>query len=136
MNETVVRCERCGLSLRLAPKPQSKAKMLRRSTRAKGLCATCAAHNWLRNTYPCNMLLAESGPKGLELPHIQRQFANIMQAAGADAQPDEIDWNSMIENWQLPFSHPVKPTAVNPCSQADLERMARDGRGWDMIPEE
>jgi len=84
-------CERCGAQLKVDAVPGSKATMLRRSKVPKGLCVNCAAHNWLRNTYPPNIQLAESGPKILLYPQFQEQFAKLMKYKFADASPDEID---------------------------------------------
>ena len=44
-----------------------------------------------------------------------------MRVGGADANPDEIDWNQIVENWDLPFKNKVKATAMNPASQAVLD---------------
>jgi len=98
--------------------------MLRRSKEPKGLCVNCAVHDFLRNTYPVNMLLAQSGPRLLAHPHIQEQFAGIMRVGMADAVPDEIDWNLIIKNWDLPFPHKMKKSSMNPCSQRELEEVA------------
>ena len=116
-----IMCGRCGVRLRVDGSQNSQAKMLRRAKQPKGLCVNCAVHDWLRNIYPVNMLLAESGPKGLALPHIQEQFAGIMRVGMADALPDEISWELIIENWDLPFPHKIKTTGANPCSQDELE---------------
>ena len=117
----VVKCERCGVQLQVGPAPGSKAKMLRRSKVPKGFCINCAVHNFLRNTYPPNMQLAESGPGILLIPHIQVVFADIMKAGFADANPDEIDWQRIVDNWELPFQKKVKPSDSNPCSQEELD---------------
>ena len=102
--------------------------MLRRSQEPKGLCVNCAVHDFLRNTYPCNILLAQSGSKALAHPHIQEQFAAIMRAGPADALPDEIDWDLIIENWDLPFPSKIKPSSINPCSQNELDEIAAGKR--------
>jgi hypothetical protein len=102
--------------------------MLRRSKEPKGLCVNCAVHDFLRNTYPANILLAQSGPKALVHPHIQEQFAGIMKVGMADAVPDEINWNLIIENWDLPFPHKIKPSSTNPCSQLEFDEIASGKR--------
>jgi len=73
------------------------------------------------------MLLAESGPKGLAYPHIQEQFAALMKVGLADALPDEINWNLIIENWDLPFPSKIKPSSTNPCSQKELDEIEAYG---------
>ena len=115
-------CERCKAPCKVAGRQNSKAKMLRHSKDPKGLCVNCAVHDWLRNTYPVNMILAGSGPTILAYSHIQKQFTEIMRVGLADAQPDEISWDLIIENWDLPFKGKVKATAMNPASQAVLDR--------------
>jgi len=119
--ESITKCERCGAKCKVAPKPGSAAKMLKRGSQ-EGLCVNCAVHDWLRNTYPVNLILAGSSPESLRFEHIQQQFTGIMQAAGADANPDEINWDLIISNWDLPFKNKVKATAMNPASQAVLDR--------------
>lgn len=121
-------CERCGVQLKVDAVPGSKAKMLRHSKEPKGLCVNCAVHDWLRNTFPPNILLAQSGPRILLFPHIQKQFAEIMKVGSSDAKPDEIDWDRIIENWDLPFPKKIKPSGMNPCSQLMLEEIASGKR--------
>ena len=130
MNENVLfcQCDRCGARLQVGPAPGSEAKLLRRSKVPKGFCINCAVHNFLRNTYPPNIQLAESGPDILLIPHIQTVFAGIMKAGFADANPDEIDWQRIVDNWELPFSKDVKTSAMNPCSQKEIDEIAAGTR--------
>lgn len=121
MKEKIVYCERCKAPCKAAELRDSKAKMLRHSEEPKGLCVNCAVHDWLRNTYPPNILLAQSGPGVLRFPHIQEHFAEIMRIGFADAKPDEIDWQRIVDNWDLPFPSKIKPTAANPCDQQELD---------------
>lgn len=124
----VATCKRCEMPLRINPKPESKATLLRRAKTADGYCVSCAVHDWLRNTYPPNTLLAESGPQILLHPQIREQLAEIMQLGHADAMPDEINWNLIAENWDLPWDKPVKPTAKNPVTQRELDEIASGKR--------
>jgi len=117
-----INCERCGASCRIEGSGNPNAKMLRRSKEPKGLCVNCAVHDWLRNTYPVNLIFTTLSPEALRLEHIQQQFTGIMRAGFADASPDEIDWERIIANWNLPFGNKVKATATNPASQAVLDR--------------
>ena len=131
-------CLRCKVRCKVDGQRNPKAKMLRRSGEPKGLCVNCAVHDWLRNTYPVNILLAQSGPKALIHPHIREEFAGIMRAGMADAMPDEINWDLIIENWELPFPHKVKSRAENLCSQKELDGIkagTHPGIGSPFIPE-
>lgn len=121
-------CERCGVRLQVGPAPGSEARLLRRSKEPKGFCVNCAVHNFLRNTYPPNLQLAESGPEILLLPHIQEVFTGIMKAGFADAVPQEINWQLIVDNWELPFRKKVKPSASNPCSQEELDEVTAGTR--------
>lgn len=100
--------------------------MLRRSKTAAGYCINCATHDWLRNTYPVNIELARAGPRMLLYPHVRTLFAELLCTARSDARIDEINWNLIVENWELPFLDPVKATAMNPCSQQELDRIAAE----------
>jgi hypothetical protein len=102
--------------------------MLKRGDKPKGLCINCAVHDQFRNLYPANLLLARSGPQALALPHIQRQFFNICRMAGTDARFEEIDWSAIIGNWELPFPTKLKPTAANPVTQEELDRVREESR--------
>jgi len=117
-----VTCQRCGATCKIDPKLGSKATMLKRGKDAKGLCVNCAAHDGLRNTYPVNLILAQSGPRTLAFPHIQEQFAGLMKMANSDARPDEINWQRIIDNWDLPFPTKLRPSAENPVTQEELDR--------------
>lgn len=121
-------CERCGARLKVDTPRSSNAKMLRRSKEPKGLCVNCAVHDFLRNTYPPNILLAQSGPKVLLFPHIQEQFAELMKEGHADAKPDEIVWERIVENWALPFPKKIKTSGMNPCNQQELDEIAAGKR--------
>lgn len=123
---TKTTCKRCGMRCRVAPNPESQARLLKRAATG-GLCATCCAHDFLRHAYPANLLLARTGPRGLLLPHVQEQFASIMRVGHSDATPDEIDWEKMVANWDAPFPHRMKKTASNPVTEADIEREKRKG---------
>ena len=115
-------CSRCGAKCKVDPIVNSKARMVKRSDVPKGLCINCAVHDTLRNLYPANLLLASSGPRCLALHHIQEQFAGILKSANSDAMPGEIDWQAVIENWDLPFPTKLKRSAMNPVDQDDLDR--------------
>lgn len=124
----MINCDRCGVKLQMDSPGNPDAKMLRRAKEPKGVCVNCAVHDWLRNTYPCNILLAQSGPKALVLPHIQEQFTGIMKVGMADAMPDEINWDLIIENWDLPFQNKIKASATNPVSQLEFDEVTSGER--------
>ena len=121
-------CLRCGRPCKIAATAHSHARMLKRSTTAKALCINCAVHNHLRHLYPANLILARSGPQGLLLPHIQQQFFKICQLAGTDAEFEEIDWQDIVTNWELPFPAKLKRTATNPVTEQELSMAKLEGQ--------
>lgn len=131
--DNITNCLRCGAKCKIEPIPGSKARLLKRGNK-EGLCLSCAVHDWLRNTYPINMLLAGmQNPQNLLLPDIQEQFAGILKVGFSDAKPDEIDWQQIVDNWDLPFPTKVKRSAMNPMSQEELDREPHrlaDERKW------
>jgi len=131
----IVPCLRCGTRCKVAGPGRADAQMLKLS-QGKGLCINCATHDWLRNTYPINMMLAEKGPGMLVHPHIRDQFADIMRVGCADAHPDEINWNLINENWDLPFPTKIKRSGTNPCSQADLNEIEEFARKSPLFPDD
>lgn len=129
-------CQRCGLALRVDPKRGSNAKMLKRAAVPNGLCVHCAVHDWLRNTYPINIQLAENGPGALLVPALQRVYSQVMRVHNADAQPEEISWSRIVEFWELPFPNKVKASPANPMTQRELDEVAsgkRLGAGTKVI---
>jgi hypothetical protein len=123
-------CGRCGRPYKVNPVPGSQATMLKCADRPKGLCINCAVHNELRHLYPANLILARSGPKALVVPDMQQEFFEICRHAGTDARFEEIDWQAIIANWELPFSTRLKRTATNPVTEEELvmERMEGEQR--------
>ena len=114
MTMNACNCSRCSAGCQVASKRNRNAKMLRKSAVPSGFCVNCAFHDWLRNTYPVNMLLDESGPKILLYPHIREMVSGIMQSQDADAKIDEINFNLIVENWELPWAHKICGSAMNP----------------------
>jgi hypothetical protein len=53
---------------------------------------------------------------------MQQHFVQIMRAGNAEADPEEIDWPTIVGNWDLPFPTRIKRSATNPMNEEDLER--------------
>jgi len=116
-------CSRCGAKCCVAPVPGSRATILKRGKQPEGLCINCAVHDYLRNTYPVNMILAGMrSPECLLLPHMHKEFAGILQSGFSDAKPEEINWRKIIDNWDLPFRNKIKRSPMNPMNDDDLNR--------------
>jgi len=117
----VVYCSRCGAPGKLADSATEDAKLLKHATRPEtsGFCVDCAVTDFFKNRSPLAELLSMNplGTKMLLDPRVQKQFAGLMQAGNADAKPEEINWQRVVENWDLPF--PTKRRKARKKGQAD-----------------
>jgi hypothetical protein len=96
-----VTCQRCGLPLRFTGPGDPQARVLRRSAVPEGYCASCATACLLRHMEPFASMIRD--PSVLLDPRVAVQFAAVLEAGGSDARPDEVDWRSVVANWDLPF---------------------------------
>ena len=97
----VTPCQRCSMPLRVGRPPSTEAQLLRRSSTGVGVCPTCAVRKWLEafmgDAHP------NLKPEHLLLPHVREQFIVIMRVGNADAKPDEINWQKLVDEWDLPI---------------------------------
>lgn len=101
-------CERCGRPCRVA-ECESTADYMRRGTATTGkYCANCLMTFFVKHfdMGPAATLGAEEVeklfPDCLRMPHIQEQMNCI--ASFGDAPVGEVDWETVIANWALPFT--------------------------------
>lgn len=101
--ESRTACRRCGRAV-LGGDGNPEARIMRRAR--QGNCVDCCVVVFLQqleNLYGQDpMRLLPSGmtwATALSLPHMQEQFAVMMNRGRADANPDEIDWHRVIELW-------------------------------------
>jgi hypothetical protein len=101
-------CTRCGQVLQFTGQRNPDARLLRRSAVPVGHCASCAMANYLQHTEPLATVLAAKGPSILLDRGVVDQMAKLLEAGCADAKPQEIDWVSVVINWDLPL-HTGRP---------------------------
>jgi hypothetical protein len=100
MFETVTAtCKRCGFGPLQAADGNPDARLLRHAR--EGLCASCAITQVIKAT-PMVLGIERNGVEILRDPRVQAQFARLLDVGRADASPDEIDWERVITNWELP----------------------------------
>ena len=58
---------------------------------------------------PVRMGVLRNGVEVLKNPTIQKQFAEILQAGGSELLAENIDWETVINQWDLPFPKGYKP---------------------------
>lgn len=95
-------CRRCGRAA-LSSDGNPDARMMRRAK--EGVCADCATIVFLQrlDNMHGGMLLptGQTWAEALNLPHVRERFAALMRAGDADADPDEIDWERVVELWDI-----------------------------------
>jgi hypothetical protein len=124
-------CTRCGAPLQFTGNRNPDARLLRRSAVPVGHCASCAMTNFLQHMEPLATVLETKGPEILLDRRVVDQMANILAAGCADAKPQEIDWVSVVINWELPLHR------SNPCARCRQHREHLEAAGRsDHPPEE
>lgn len=111
MSAAFSKCQRCGCPARgKAGSPD--ARLLKHAT--AGVCVDCGVVLFLQRVGNMHGGIERLLPPGFDvrqafsLPHVQEQFAAVMKAGHADARPDEINWERVIELWDL--QPPAKST--------------------------
>jgi len=132
----VCSCGRCERPCRVDGPGNPDAQIFRKSAVPSGYCVDCVATEFLLNSYPVNMDLDEKGPESLRNPQLQQLFGDLMRTAMADASLDEINWDRVIANWDLPVmiakNNPQNPyMPVHPRRAGPDERYEPHCNAWD-----
>ena len=102
-------CARCGRTCSPGRNDNPKARPFRRAQ--KGLCENCVVTQFLL----CDDLealregLLRNGLDVLREPTIQLQFAKILEAGGSELPADAINWDTVIDQWDMPFPKGYEP---------------------------
>ena len=113
----VTNCDRCGAPCRVADRRNPDSKPFRLSEKPKGVCANCVMTQFLYNTYPINLQIDEAGPEMLLKPGIREAFLSCGILDRCDLNINEVNWATVVANWQLPVKIPKDPT--NPYRMGD-----------------
>jgi len=108
LEENLVECSRCGQLCKIGGPKNQEARLLRRATaehveKFGGLCVDCAATAFLKSIEIVPKAVEQHGLEMLLNPRIQQQFVALMVAGKSDARPEEISWQKVVSNWDLPF---------------------------------
>lgn len=97
-------CTRCGKLGKAGLPPNPKGRlMVYAQTAQNALCADCAATAFIKDTEVLMYGISLHGVRVLLDPRIQSGFADVMRAGKADATPEEINWQRVVDNWELPI---------------------------------
>ncbi len=96
-------CSRCGRLCKVGTPTHPDAQLLKKSAVPEGFCANCDTTRFLLSIEPIAEAIARRGANILLDPRVRTQFALMMVAGRADADPTEISWQTIVDNWDLPF---------------------------------
>jgi ribosomal protein S27AE len=105
---TIVNCSRCGAACKLADSTTEDARLLKHATKPEtsGFCPDCGVTDFFKHHSPLAMLMEQNplgGKKMLLDVRVQEHFSKLLEAGNADASPQEINWQRVYDNWELPF---------------------------------
>lgn len=96
-------CPRCGKECVAAKTGNQNARPLRKSD--DGMCLECAATSVLLSLPSAGMCPKEA----MLAPHVQAQFEAVLRVGNADPEAYQLNWNRVVENWDLPFPKKFQP---------------------------
>jgi len=105
-------CVRCGRPCKPGETKNPEARPFRKAK--KGLCENCAVTQFLL----CDDLetlrdgLLKNGIEVLQNPNIQEQFAKILEVGGSELSADSIEWDTVINQWDMPFPKGYEPSKL------------------------
>ena len=96
-------CSRCGKPCQPGQSHNLEARPFRRAE--KGLCETCVVTQFLLSddVEPLRDGVFRNGIEVLRNPVIQKQFERILKAGRSELPAENIDWDMVIDQWELPF---------------------------------
>lgn len=98
-------CSRCGCPCVVGPAGAPDAQIIRRATKPGGVCAACALTGWLKRgplRETLDRAIDRTGVAIFEFPAVRAEIERLMRGAKSDATPEEIDWDALVANWNLP----------------------------------
>lgn len=100
----VVPCQRCGTRCLVAPVANQRARPFRYAD-GNGQCTACIVAEFLKTTMSHALDAMDAGTnikEVLRAPHIQEGFSQILKVGCSELAGEEIDWEAVIEKWDLP----------------------------------
>ncbi|HYE72603.1 MAG TPA: hypothetical protein VEF04_04695 [Blastocatellia bacterium] len=99
----LVNCSRCGIVCQIAQTANKEARPLKHAAK-EGCCVACALTGFLKLELEIEHLLPPGTDisEALKMPHIQQQFGRVFIAGQSDVTLDQINWERVTSNWDLP----------------------------------
>ena len=105
MSDKIVLCSRCSAPCRISTRdgnPGAQPVRLAKGNE-KGYCINCAFTKSVLSIETLAAAVKRNGPQIFNRPDVRAAYAGLFRAGCADADVGEIDWEEVIENWELPF---------------------------------
>jgi hypothetical protein len=97
-------CQRCGFGPLVGGEGRPDALLLRRAH--EGVCVSCAITQFIKSTPAMMMGIERNGVEMLRDGRFGPSWARLMATGKSDATAAEIDWNRVVDNWDLPDPKP------------------------------
>lgn len=109
IEQAVTSCVRCGRPCKPGESTNPEARPFRRAQ--KGLCENCAVTQFLLcdDLEAMRMGLLRNGIEVLKTPNIQEQFGKMLEVGQSELAVEQIDWDTVIAQWDLPWPKGYKP---------------------------
>jgi len=106
--EIKTQCPRCGRLCLSGKSDNPEARPFRRAE--EGLCGDCAVTHFLMcpEMEPMKNNLLNAGLDALKNLNIQEVFESMLLAGKSELTMEEINWENVINNWDLPFPRKYK----------------------------
>jgi hypothetical protein len=98
-------CTRCAMPCIVAADRSADARMAAHADGA-GVCPNCLVACFLKSPpmdTPVRMAMERVGMDFLRSGHVQSQFGVVLRAGLADLDINQIDWDEVAANWDLPI---------------------------------
>lgn len=96
-------CIRCNQPCRPGKNINPEARPFRLAQR--GLCENCVVTQFLLSddVEPLRNGILRNGIEVLRTLAVQEQFAAILKVGDSELLAEQIDWNTVVEQWDIPF---------------------------------
>ena len=107
--KSISACIRCGRPCQPGENKNPKARPFKRAR--KGLCENCVVTQFLLcdDLESVRIGLLKNGIEVLKIPAIQKQFAEMLKVGGSELPADDIDWEIVVNQWDLTFPKGYEP---------------------------
>lgn len=97
----ITKCTRCGRQCIPGKSLNPEARPFKGAM--EGLCADCVVTSFLQSDEVLQQAIVKTKKAVLLLPFAQEQFFKLMKVGRSELSSDEINWEVVVDQWDLPF---------------------------------